>query len=157
MARWLTVLIALVAQGMALMAPVCMVRCVSPAGHECMELIGQDCRCFGCPSDEIPAQEYAVVKGCDCSHHEGGEQEGLTDEQVVSQDCRCLRTPIELIPQAQPKVFSSFGLPELLAFVPTMNFAATIHASDVVCQRSTLIRPHESPQLAVLATVVLRV
>ena len=48
MARWLTVLVALVAQGMALMSPVCFVRCVAPNGHECVELTGQDCRCCDC-------------------------------------------------------------------------------------------------------------
>lgn len=102
-------------------------------------------------------QVCATAKFCDRCHHQDEEQEGLTDRQVAGEDCLCHRTPIESISQVGPKTFSSIGLSDLLAFVPTFNFAATIHAWDVVCQRSTLLGPHESPQLELLATVVLRV
>ena len=44
----LTVLIALVAQGMALASPVCFVRCVGADGHECVELTGLGCHCCDC-------------------------------------------------------------------------------------------------------------
>ncbi len=56
MARWFTVLIALVAQGMALMSPVCLIPCVSPNGHECIELVGQGCDCCGCLANEPSPQ-----------------------------------------------------------------------------------------------------
>lgn len=160
MARLLTVLIALVAQGMALMSPVCLVRCVGADGHQCIELTGQGCHCCDCQSHKGSPEVCAVAK---CGHHHEDEQEQDHEHdapvgwQARCEHCNCQHSPLDAGPQVQSNALSSFGPSPLSAFVPTLNFAATVQALDVASLRPPLLRPQESPHLAVLATVVLRV
>jgi hypothetical protein len=151
---------ALVAQGMALMSPVCFVRCVSADGHQCIELTGQGCHCCDCRSHKGSPEVCAVAK---FGHHHEDEQEQDHEHdapvgwQARCEHCNCQHAPLDAGQQVQSKSLSTFGLSVLPAFVSTLNFAATIHAWDVANVRPTLLRPQESPQLAALATVVLRV
>ena len=151
---------ALVAQGMALMSPVCFVRCVGANGHQCIELTGQGCHCCDCQSHKESPQVCSVAA---CGHHQHDEQEQDHEHdapvgwQARCEHCNCQHSPLEAGSQVQSKTLSSSGLSALPAFVPTLNFAATIHAGDVANARPMLFRPQESPQLAALATVVLRV
>lgn len=160
MARLLTVLIALVAQGMALMSPVCLVRCVAADGHQCIELTGHGCHCCDCQTHEDQPQVCAVAT---CGHHHEDEQQqdhkhdAPVGWQVRCEHCTCQHSPLDAGPQVQSKALSSFGLSPLSAFVPTLNFAATAQALEIASLRPPLLRPQESPHLAVLATVVLRV
>ena len=157
MARWLTVLVALVAQGMALMSPVCFVRCVGADGHDCVELTGQ-CRCCDCQSQEQAPEVCAVAT---CGHHheeELDEHDAPVGWQVRCEHCSCQHLPLESAPQVQSKFLNSYGLSHTPDFVPTRNFVATVHAVEVVSlSASGGLRPHESLHLAALATVVLRV
>jgi hypothetical protein len=161
MARLLTVLVALVAQGMALMSPVCLVRCVSPSGQQCVELVSQDCRCDGCPSHESQPQEVcAVAQCCDKCHDHDEEQEAPAGPQIASQGCSCHRTSMESAPQVQNKSLASDVLlvwHDVLMAPTMMSVVADIHALKDPSLRLSLLRPHESPHLAMLATVVLRV
>ncbi|MBI5758297.1 MAG: hypothetical protein HZA46_07255 [Planctomycetales bacterium] len=158
MARWLTVLIALVAQGMALASPVCFVRCVSANGHECVELAGQGCQRCDCQEREPLSQACSVAKCCEqCQDH---EQQVPDCPQIAEQACSCQHSPLESAPQFQLKSLASSGLSQFLASMPvptTVDFVATIRALENASLQRVLSRPHESPQLAVLATVVLRV
>jgi hypothetical protein len=157
MARWLTVLMALVAQGMALMSPVCFVRCVGADGHQCIELVGQGCNCCGCPSHEPTQQVCAVSTCCDRCHDQDEEQEAPVGPQLAGQDCTCQHSPLEASQQVPSKALSDFGLSQTLDFVPTRNFVAAVQALKFASLRPSLLRPLESPQLVALATIVLRV
>ena len=160
MSRWFTVLIALVAQGMALMSPLCFVRCVGADGHECVELAGQGCRCCDCRSQDRLPQVCAVATCCDHSNAHDEEQEVPVGPQIAGQDCSCLHSPLETSPQSVRRSLSSdvlSGWHDVL-MAPTFLTAVTdIRALEVVCHQRLLLRPHESLQLTVLATVVLRV
>ena len=158
MARWLTVLIALVAQGMALMSPVCFVRCVGTDGHECVELAGKGCQRCECQTSE-PLPEVCAVSTC-CNHcrDDDHEQEAPVGPQITGQDCSCQHSPLEFAPQVQSKSLATAGLSQTLDFVTTLNFMAVVRTlENVSLSASGGLRPHGSPHLVVAATVVLRV
>ena len=162
LARWLTVLIALVAQGSALMSPVCFVRCIGADGQQCVELAGQGCHRCDCQSQERSPEVCAVATCGD--HHEDEEQtehDAPAGWQVRCEHCSCQHSPLELVPQVQSKSLVSDVLNQALNFaaVPTMlDFDAAIRAlENASLSASGGLRPHESPHLAVVATVVLRV
>lgn len=162
MARWLTVLVALLAQGMALASPVCFVRCVAPNGHECVELMGQDCRCCDCSSSDALPQVCAVVT---CGHHhedeDQSEHEAPLGWQAQCERCSCQHSLLESVPQVQSKSLTSDVLSLALGFVTastTLNFDAAIQAEEAASNSASVaLGPHQSPQLAMLATIVLRV
>ncbi len=166
MARWLTVLVALVAQGMALMSPVCFVRCVGADGRVGLELRGQACRCCDCLSHQGMTEVCAVAK-CDHSHehdHEHDddqhEQDAPIGWQVHCEHCSCQHSPLESAPQLQSKSLVSGGVADVLhvATLPTtLAFGAVVRALEELKLRPSLLRPQESPHLTVIATVVLRV
>ena len=158
MVRWLKVLIALVAQGMALMSPVCLVRCVSPSGHECMELAGEGCQRSECqPNDPLP--EVSAAPTC-CNHcrDDDGEHEAPVGPQIAGEHCSCQHSLIESAPQVQKKSLASDVLlaSHDVLLAPTTLVAVATGSRLESAGRSQL-RPQESPHLAVLATVVLRV
>ena len=160
MARVLTVLIALVAQGMVLMSPVCFVRCVGADGHECVELTGQGCQRCDCQERESLPQVCSVAKCCEQCHNHDDEQEAPEGPQIAGQPCSCHHSPLESAPQVQAKSLTSGGPSPVfnVATLPAiLNFVSIVQALENVCLRRSLLRPHESPQLAALATVVLRV
>lgn len=162
MARCLTVLVALLAQGMSLMSPVCFVRCIAPSGHETVELMGQDCHRCDCLSPELSPPVCAVATCGD--HHEDEEQpehDAPEGWQVLCEHCACQHSPLESAPQVQSKSLASDVLFQTLDFVTvptTLEFVASIRALEKASlSASGRLRPHEPPQLALLATVVLRV
>ena len=160
MARWLTVLMALVAQGMALMSPVCFVRCVGADGHQCIELVGEGCQRHECQTSEALPEVCAVPSCCDhCrnDHKDDEKQDAPQGPQIEGQPCSCQHSPLEAGQQVQSKSLSSYGLSHTPDFVPTLNFVAAFQALKFASLRPSLLRPQESPQLAALATVVLRV
>lgn len=162
MARVLAVLIALVAQGMALMSPVCFVRCVGADGHECVELTGLGCHCCDCQSREGSPDVCAVAK---CGHHHEEEQDQDEHDAPVGwqarcEHCSCQHSPLEAGSQVQAKSLTSSGQLQALnvATLPAMlDFVSVVPAFENVSLRRSLLRPQESPHLAALATVVLRV
>ena len=160
MARWLTVLMAMVAQGMALMSPVCFVRCMGADGHQCIELTGQGCHCCDCQSHKGSPEVCVVAK---CGHHHEDEQEQDHEHdapvgwQARCEHCSCQHSPLEAGQQVQSKTLSSYGLSQMADFVPTLSFVSAVQALKFASLRPSLLRPQESPQLAALATVVLRV
>ncbi|MBC7818787.1 MAG: hypothetical protein IAG10_18000 [Planctomycetaceae bacterium] len=160
MARCLTVLVALVAQGMALMSPVCFVRCVSANGHECVELSGQGCQRCDCQERESLPQVCSVAKCCEQCHNHDDEQETPEGPQIAGQPCSCHHSPLELAPQVQAKSLISGGQSQVFNVVtlPAMlDFVSIVRALENVSLQPSPSRPHESPHLAVMATVVLRV
>ena len=159
MARWFTVLIALVAQGMALMAPVCLIRCVSPDGHECVELVGQGCNCCGCRTNEPSPQICAVAKCGDHCHDHDEEQEAPEGFQVRCDDCSCQHSRMESAPQNLSKSLVADVLsPWHDVLLAPMTLSVTdIRVSEDAGLPPLLLRPQASPHLTVLATIVLRV
>jgi hypothetical protein len=160
MARWLTVLIALVAQGMALVSPVCFVRCVGADGHECVELAGQGCHCCDCRSQDRVPQVCGVATCCDHGHDQEEEQEVPVGPQIAGQDCSCLHSPLESAPQNLSKSLAADVLSpwhNMWLAPMELNDVARVRALEEASLWPSLLRPHESPQLTVLATVVLRV
>ena len=164
LARWLTVLIALVAQGMALASPVCFVRCVGADGHECVELTGQGCHCCDCQSREHTPEVCAVAT---CGHHHEDEDQNQNEHdtptgwQVRCEHCSCQHSPLEAGSQVRAKSLTSSGQSQVfnVATMPAMlDFVAVVPALEKLSlSASGGLRPHESPHLAVVATVVLRV
>lgn len=162
MARWLTVLVALLAQGMALASPVCFVRCVAPNGHERVELMGQDCRCCDCTSSNALPQVCAVVTcGHDHEDEDQSEHDARLGWQVQCERCSCQHSLLGSIPQVQSKSLVSDFLSTALKFVAvsaTLDFDAEIQALENANPFAHGgWKPQESPQLAMLATVVFRV
>lgn len=158
MVRWLTVLIALVAQGMALMSPVCLVRCVSPGGDECVELVGRGCQRSECLTNETLPEVRALPSCCDHCHDDVEEHDAPRGPQITSQPCSCQHSLFESIPQVQNKSLSSdllLAWHDVLLAPMADTFVVTI--SRLRFASRSLLRPQESPHLAVLATVVLRV
>lgn len=162
MVRVLTVLIALVAQGMALASPVCFVRCIGADGHECVELLGQ-CGCCDCQSREH-APEVCAVTTCGHQHDEEEQNHDEHDApagwQVRCEHCTCQHSPLEAGSQVQAKSLTSSGVSDMLnvATLPAMlDFVSVVPALENVSLRRSLLRPQESPHLTVLATVILRV
>ena len=163
MARCLTVLIALVAQGMALMSPVCFVRCVGADGHECVELAGRDCHCRDCHCRDCQTSEsltqVCTVASCG-HHHEDDEEHDAPDGfQVRCEDCSCQHSRIESAPQSVSKSLVSDVLSQWhdALSAPTMLSVSDIAVLEDAGLPPLLLRPQESPHLIVLATVVLRV
>lgn len=160
MARWFTVLIAIAAQSMVLMSPVCFVRCVGADGHQCVELAGQGCRCCDCPVSESSPQVCAATTCSDHCHDEDEEQETPAELQIVAQDCSCQHSPMESAPQNLSKSLVSDVLSawhDVLWAPMTHSVVAELRALEDANFRRPLLRPQESPHLIVLATVVLRV
>ena len=158
MVRCLTVLIAMVAQGMALMSPVCFVRCVGADGHESVELAGRDCHCRECQTSESLTQVCAVAS-CGHHHEDDEEQEVPDGFQVRCEDCSCQHSRIESAPQSVSKSLVSEVLSQWhdALFAPVMLSVTDIAVLEDAGLPPLLLRPQESPHLIVLATVVLRV
>lgn len=159
MARVLTVLIALVAQGMALMSPVCFVRCVSANGHECLELTGQECHCQSrAGSPDVCA---VVMCGQDREVQNQNELDTPTSWQVRCEQCSCQHSALEAAAQVQAKSLTSSGVSDILhvaTLLAMRDFVSEVQAVEKASLSAFGgLRSQESPQLAVLATVVLRV
>lgn len=95
-----------------------------------------------------------MAKCCEKCH----EQESLQGPQIADQDCLCHRTPVESAPQVQNKSLTSdvsLTWHDVLLAPTTLVAIAT--DSRLEFASLSLCRPQESPHLAVLATVVLRV
>ncbi len=158
MARWMTVLVALLAQGMTLLSPACFVRCVAPNGQECVELSGEACHCCDCPAPEACA-------AATCGQHHKGEDHDEHDVppgwQVLCEHCSCLHSPLESAPQVPSKSLISEARPLAMAFVAIplkSDFDVALRAlKEASLYVSDGSRPHAPPHLAVLATVILRV
>lgn len=165
MVRCLTVLVALVAQGMALMSPVCFVRCVSASGQEALELRGRACRCCDFLSCEGMPEVCAIATcGHDHEHEHDGhrhdEQDAPAGWQVRCEHCSCRHSPLESAPQLRSKSVNLGGVSDMLhvATLPTaLDFGSVVRALENENCRPSLFRPQESPHLIVVATVVLRV
>lgn len=147
----LTVLIALLAQGLASMSPACLVRCIAPNGHECVELVGEDCR--GCEQglskhDESPA-------ACCSTHGDAIESDDVETLLTSCDGCGCAHSPLDFGPQSQAKSLTAEQLLEAQVNCLAVLPIASRHAVALDC--GTDLRPQVSPHLAVLATVVLRV
>lgn len=147
----LTVLIALLAQGLASMSPACLVRCVAPNGYECVELVGEDCH--GCEHglskhDELPS-------ACCSTHGDAIEPNDVETLLTSHEGCGCSHSPMDFGPQSLAKSLTAEPLSEAQANclavlpIPSRHAAALGRGSD--------LRPQVSPHLDVLATVVLRV
>ncbi len=158
MARWLTILVAMVAQGMALMGPVYLVRCVAPSGHMCLELVGHGCHCL--------SQKHSpeVCHGATCGHHHDDEDQNEQDVavgwQVRCENCSCQHSPLEAGSQVQPKSLASDELSQSEVFVPTpkmLDLIVMLRALENASLQRSLFRLHESPHLVAAATVVMRV
>ena len=81
--------------------------------------------------------------------------------QVRCERCSCQHSLLESVPQVQSKSLTADVLSPALEFVTvstSWDFDAAIQTlKDASLSASGGLRPHESPQLAMLATVVLRV
>ena len=155
MVRRLTVLIALLAQGLALMSPACLVRCVAPNGHECVELVGEDCR--GC--EHGLSEHDQPVADCCSTHCDTVEQDDSETLLNLHDRCGCAHSPLDFGPQSLVKSLTAKQLSEAqaiwLAALPSFSGAvAELEREDFP---PPLLRPQISPHLIVLATVVLRV
>lgn len=118
MARWLTVLVALVAQGMALMSPVCFVRCVGTDGHECVELAGEGCERCEYPVREPKSEVLAVPSCCQHCRVDDDEHDAPVGVQMTEPDCSCQHLPLASAPQVQSKSLSVDGLSQFQVFAP---------------------------------------
>lgn len=147
----LTVLIALLAQGLASMSPACLVRCVAPNGHECVELVGEDCH--GCEQglsthDDPPAA---------CCSTPGDAFESDVAESLLTfcDGCGCAHSPLDFGPQSQAKSLTAEQL--LVAQVDCLAVLPIPSRHVAALDRRSDLRLQVSLHLVVLATVVLRV
>ena len=151
MIRRLTVLIALLAQGLALMSPACLVRCVAPNGHECVELVGQDCH--GCEQGLSEHGEPSVT--CCSAHSDADSQDDAETLLTSREECGCLHSPLDFGPQSttKPLTAEQFSEPQAIG----MTVLPIVPGDAAGLGRADVSPPQISPHLALLATVVLRV
>lgn len=151
MVRRLTVLIALLAQGLASMSPACLVRCVAPNGHECVELVGQDCH--GC--EQGLSQHSHPSTSC-CEVHSDAVMSDDAETLLTSQEeCGCLHSPLDFGPQSPVKSLTAEPLSNSQAIWQVALPIISGHVASL--NRADFSSPQISPHLGVLATVVLRV
>ena len=151
----LTVLIALLAQGLASMSPACFVRCVASNGHECIELVGQDCHC-----GELGLFDHDHSTAACCSAHHHADDQDVVETLLSSQtDCRCSHSLLDFGPQSPAKSLVADQLSDAqliwLAALPVTS--ENVVALERAGLSPPLLRPQVSPHLAFLATIVLRV
>ena len=151
----LTVLIALLAQGLASMSPACFVRCVASNGHECIELVGQDCHC-----GELGLFDHDHSTAACCSAHHHADDQDVVETLLSSQtDCRCSHSLLDFGPQSPAKSLVAEQLSDAqliwLAALPVTS--ENVVALERAGLSPPLLRPQVSPHLAFLATIVLRV
>lgn len=150
----LTVLIALLAQGLASMSPACLVRCVAPNGFECVELVGEDCH--GCEHG-LSEHDQPATACCStyCDANEPDDAETLLSSH---ESCGCIHSPLDFGPQSPAKSLTAEQLPEAqaiwLAALPINSERAV--ALDRAHFSPPQWRPQVSPHLVMLATIVLR-
>lgn len=151
--RW-TVLVALLAQGIALMSPACLLRCVALNGHETIELFGQDCH--GC-HDNIPLEETSSVTCC-AKHHHDHDRPPVAATLSTADDCGCQHSRLDLGPQSVAKSLAAKAWlhEQTLSLAELPTLCATTGAAVSPRWVSRLRPPHLPPQLQMLATVVLR-
>ncbi len=154
MVSQLTVLIALLAQGLASMSPACLVRCVATNGSECVELVGEDCH--GCEHGLSEHDQPAAA--CCSTHCEANEQDDAETLLTSHEGCGCSHSPLDFGPQSPAKSLTAEPLSEAQA-----NWLAAlpiISGNAVALGRANLSppqwRPQVSPHLVMLATIVLR-
>ena len=99
----------------------------------------------------------AVAK---CGHHHEEEQDQDEHDAPVGwqarcEHCSCQHSPLEAGSQVQARSLTSSGQLQALN-VATPDFVSVVPALENVSLRRSLLRPQESPHLAALATVVLR-
>ena len=148
-----TVLIALLAQGLALMSPACFVRCLEPNGHECVELAGQDCHC-----NEPRLNDHAT--GTCCSEHQDADDHDHHEALLSTRhDCGCSHLPLDFGPQSLPKSQIAKQLSDAHAIwlTPLPVTSENVAITEYSVMSPWLLRRQVSPHLAVLATIVLRV
>lgn len=151
----LTVLIALLAQGLASMSPACFVRCVASNGHECIELVGQDCHCGELGLSD---HDHSTVACCS-AHHDADDQDDVETLLSSQTDCRCSHSLLDFGSQSPAKSVVAEQLSDAQAIwlatlpVTSENVAALERAGLSPPQ----LRPQVSPHLAFSATIVLRV
>lgn len=149
-----TVLIALLAQGLASMSPACLVRCVAPNGYECVELVGEDCH--GC---EHSLSEHDQPAAACCSVHCDAIESDEAETLLTSHKrCGCAHSPLDFGPQSPTKLLTAEQLSDAqaiwLAALPVISGNAA--ALERVRFSPPQLRSQVSPHLVVLATVVLR-
>lgn len=150
----LTVLIALLAHGVASMSPSCFVRCVAPSGQVCVELVGDDCH--GCEHSLIDHRQAETVR---CSGHVESDDQAESETRIASHDrCGCSHSPLDFGPQSRAKPLTYervMASPAIwLAVLPISS--ASYSALDRASIRAPQVDLRGSLHLTVLATVVLR-
>jgi hypothetical protein len=151
--RW-TVLVSLLAQGIALMSPACLLRCVALDEHETIELFGQDCH--GC-HEKISPEEPLSAKCCAKPHHDHGRPP-VAATLNAADDCGCRHSRLDLGPQsvAKPLAAKTWLQNQSLLLAKLPSLCATTDAAVAPRWISRQRPPCWSPQLELLATVVLR-
>lgn len=164
MCRKLSILLMLLAQAIATIAPVGLVRCVAADGHECIEIVGQECHC--CPLSESHEDvdheaESACCRHCseedEACHSTAHDKHESVSVAVNGADCGCDHTPCEI-----DQFHAASQQVDLVAQWTTfvgLNGTCFDQGRPVeqFCLRDIPLRPSRSPHLIVVATTVLRV
>ncbi len=179
MTRWLSVLIALLAQTMLLLSPTYFVQCVGADGHRCLELAGQDCHCSDAELDDHEHEHckptpcgsvdhsghsdlghvFQVQDDCDCQHSRRG-RETRAEQHVfqVQDDCDCLHSPVQVASGVQVKTSAQAIDVNLMSSVMLSAWSGPALVDPMGRTFAVnLLRQFLDPHLAELATSVLRV
>ena len=167
MFRNFPIFLMLLAQAIATIAPVGLVRCVAADGRECIEVVGQDCHCSPLQESDEHVDDESDSSSCcrHCSEEDEGGQRAADDEvenRTVSvtangSDCDCEHSPLHIdqVQDAGQHFESIARSMTLIGFdVACLRVDRTL---EQPCLRSIPLRPCRSPHLVVLATTVLRV
>lgn len=141
----LTLLIALLAQVLALLSPVCLERCVGSGGHECLVVIGQECphhqHSLGQPGDVCDEQESVPAI------HNGDDDED---------DCQ--HVPLESVPllKADSMTAERSAATSIFDPIPVSSWSPCFVFNELAAPSDWLMRWRVPVHLTALATVVLR-
>lgn len=158
MCRGLAVLLAIFAQGMALMSPVSFVRCMRADGEQRVELSAIGCDCHDCPSEH---DHTAADLSHDCEHHHDDccqHETELVIAQLTCGDCGCTHSAVQFVPQVRSRTGN-----DMTQFAPTVPAVAFVDVELAwrrhccVDRRPLADRVSHSPHLVTTSVVVLRV
>lgn len=153
-----TVLFALLAQGMAITSSMSFVHCLRADGEQRLELATIGCRCCGCGSDE---HQHESCESHEDHHHQHRGKRCPQPSSPPIPELTCLRvccvhSAVEQAPQLRNRITS-----DLSVLWPSMTIALSPAHVEAIRRSShdfrPLLQPAESPHLIAASVIVLRV
>jgi len=156
--RTVSILVAALAQAASALTPMCLVRCVAPGGHACIEVAGRDCHCRG----DADHEHGHPHDGGACHHEDAAQRSDAADNCVTlnspAPDCDCEHSPLmsgsSLASKSRSR--SSADCATTVALPAWLSVVGNV-SDDGQVLSAMPFRPHAEAVALSLAATVLRV